>query len=159
MGGQKKCIIWGTELQSTPLFSGSSIGYYEYDSPRAGGKYLVPQGVHDSIPIFHGVTLEDKIRLSGYIAKQNLLSKTPPLLDSIMTGKKCLESLSQKPNYNEKTELLLKGLVNLSHPGEGISLNSNIDQNRHSDTSFLYALSYCSKFRGFSINDRYLRNK
>ena len=160
MANQKKCIIWGTALKSMPLFSSSSIGYYEYDSPRAGGKYLVPQSVHDSIDILFGVTPEDKIRLSGHIAKQNLIGNPPP----IMEDENWLEKLPPISNPSERAYLLLEGLVK-KYPRligqtffydiffSDIKDNFNDPLNKSDQTfakgpnpyTFFYALSYCSE--------------
>ena len=156
MDNQKKCIIWGTELQSMPSYDSSAIGYYRYDSLRAGGKYLVPRIIHDSIPILHEITFEEKIRLSGYIAKQNLHGKIPPPLDSIMEGENWLEKLPPIPNPDGRSYLLLKGLTKLyPNIGSSISLNLNaslgIDLNTKKNTLFLYALSYCHEEEEFQF--------
>ena len=53
---------------------------------------------------------KDKIRLSGYIAKQNLLKKIPNL-SLIIKDENWLEKLPPIPNIRERAYLLLEGLV------------------------------------------------
>ena len=163
MANQKKCIIWGTDLQSE-IKEIKNLGgptKYEYENPRAGGKYLLSFDNHlmnkgkitflDKTKRVQELNDKEKVQLSGYIAKQNLLGKTP-YLDSIMKDENWLEKLPPIPNYNERIELLLKGLVSLCNLGESISLKSNIDQNiSDSNTAFLYALSYCFKSEEFQL--------
>ena len=146
MGNQKKCIIWGTDLQSMPLFSSSSIGYYQYDSPRAGGKYLFH--TNKTFSLSGIISVEKLLQLSGWIAKENLKGSSP----IINIDYSWLEKLPPIPNYNKRTELLLKGLTSLSsHFGKTISLNLNVNQCKDNDTPFLYALSYCSKSEEFNF--------
>ena len=154
MTNQRKCIIWGTDITYIEDHEARKNDRYIIDSPRAGGKYMIDHITHLATSR-NGLNLNDKekIRLSGYIEKQNLLDKIPHL-DSIMEGvdKKWLEKIPPSSNYNERTELLLKGLVSLSsHLGETISLNLNVDQCKNKSTPFLYALSYCSKLEEFRL--------
>ena len=161
MKNQKKCIVWGTELQSIPkeILGNPPISVnskYEYNSPRAGGKYLLSFENHlmnkgkitflDKTKRVQELNDKEKVQLSGYIAKQNLLGKTP-YLDSIMEDENWLEKLPPAPDDPDKqANLLLKGLVTL-YPGKGKSISLNVDI----EVNFLYALSYCSGSEEFNF--------
>ena len=168
MENKRKCIIWGTELQSEikeilgkPPISGNSK--YEYDSSRAGGKYLLSFEAHlmnkGKITTLNQKTkraqeLSDrkKIELSGYIAKENLNGRTPDL-DKIMEDENWLEKLPPIPSPDERAYLLLEGLKTCSkHIGYTIALSNTINRNSVvTDLSFLYALSYCSNMEEFKF--------
>lgn len=164
MGNQGKCIIWGTNASIKDDIRDDHK--HIFNSPRAGGKYIVDHETYLAAPS-SGLSLsdEEKIRLSGYIAKQNLSNKPSPYLDDIMERGNWLENLPPTPNPIRRAEFLLKGLVSLSsNLGKGISLNLNVNQCKESNTSFLYALSYCSKTEEFQSliksleEDRYIEN-
>ena len=154
MENKRKCVIWGTN---------ASIGYDPrdndkliFDSPRAGGKYIVEHQRTLGVSNSWNWENKKKVRFSGYIAEKNLLDKTSldeiPLLDSFLDDEKWLEKLPPTPdNLDERSDLLLKGLAKL-YPDKGKTINLNI--NAHSNLKgnsapFLCALSYCSDSEGF----------
>ena len=96
---------------------------------------------------------QEKIRLSGYIAKENLKNNIPSL-DSLLKNDNWLAKLPPIPNDpSEKVELLLKGLTKISPTfGKSISVDLNAISNGHANsTLFLYALAYCSDEQEFKF--------
>ena len=163
-----KCIIWGTDLKSaikeitgSPPISGNSK--YEFDSPRAGGKYHVSFHIcsfgqcdkvytYSKIKEHRELNNTEKIRLSGYIAEQNLLGKTP-LLDPIVKDENSLKILPLPPdNLDKQSDLLLKGLAK-QYPNKGETIRGlNLDSNLQGNfIPFLCALSYCSSSKDFEF--------
>ena len=177
-----KCIIWGTSLHS---FNSETFGFfyqnfnpppffrqlsgawnkYEVNNPRAGGKYISEElfYIGSELTVFdqgnakntRKLNDEEKVRLSGYIAKENLEGRLPSI-DSIVSGNNWIENLPPVPkDPNERTLLLLKGLIKL-YPSIGstisLNLNANMSLNTKKDiTPFLYALSYCLKEEEFQF--------
>ena len=143
MVNEKKCIIWGTPVSSIKANDIRNDHKHIIDSPRAGGKYEISHeaslGIRDVISLNN----KEKIRLSGYIAKQNLIGRTPSL-DLIMEGKNWLEKLPPIPaNPIERAYLLLEGFVKES--GDDIGkifyykdILNNSDKNNFGDYTFLY---------------------
>ena len=113
MEKKNKCIIWGTEITDIKTTKNDR---YIVDSPSAGGKYMIDLKTYlmaSSNENRLGLDPEKQVRLSGYIAKENLYGKTP-YLNSIMEGvsdKKWLEKLPPIPSHRERAYLLLEGLV------------------------------------------------
>ena len=138
-----QCVIWGTSLKYTTnnynynrltslkeliachpcvLSSGEDGRTYTVYNPRAGGKYKATSPQFLGKLHNQGFSTKEKIRLSGYIAKENLKGNIPPL-DSIMKDKNWLEKLPSIPDDpSEKANLLLTGLINL-YPIMQIELN------------------------------------
>ena len=151
MANQKKCIIWDTN--ASVEFDSRDNDRLIFDSPRAGGKYIVERQRTIGVSNSWNWKNQKKIRFSGYIAQKNLLDENPPLLDFFLDDeKKWLKDLPPIPdNSDEKSDLLLKGLAKL-YPDEGkiISLNKNIISDlKANPLPFLYALSYCSNEEDF----------
>ena len=121
---------------------------FEVYNPQAGGMYRTKY-VH----FLHknAFNNEEKTRLSGWIAKENLRGNTPPTIELVIKDKDSLEMLPPIPNPGEKADLLLKGLITLyPEMGQPISLNVNkISHQRNNPTPFLYSLSYCSNSEEF----------
>ena len=162
MENQKKCIIWGTDVSSIKDdIKAPNDHKHIFDSPRAGGKYIIEHQTYLATSK-NGLSLsnEKKIRLAGYIAKKNLLGKTPSL-DSIMESENWLEKLPLIPNASERAYLLLEGFVKKTNAiGEQFytsdlfnslpeyivgSINEKYAKTRMYPYLFLYALSYCEK--------------
>lgn len=133
---------------------------YGVCNPRAGGRYISEKllNYNSNLNIFEPdlddtrkLDNNEKIRLSGWIAKQNLISNTPPLIESLIQNKESLEKLPPIPNPSERAYLLLEGLVRRTDIiGRTFSLdqllhclNNNIAQNFY--YIFCYALSYCNQ--------------
>ena len=165
---QKKCIIWGTSLtlksstypdsrtDHTPVFrklSDESRAYEVYN-PRAGGKYISENLLFCKGELALGdnrkLTDKEKIRLSGWIAKENLRGNTPPTLESVVKDKNSLEMLSPIPNPGERAYLLLEGLVRDTDViGKTFCFSSLMEcfiEGLPIDLRYIfyYALSYCS---------------
>ena len=96
---------------------------------------------------------QEKIRLSAYIAKENLKGNTPSL-DSLLRKDNWLEKLPPIPNNpSERIELLLKGLTKL-YPtfGKSISVDLNAISNGQANLDlFLHVLTYCSNEEEFKF--------
>ena len=152
MENQNKCIIWGTSLLSEREVSNN---LYELDSPRVGGKYVIDRQTY--IGTLGGLDDQEKIRLSGWIVKENLRGIVP-----LIYGKGwSLEKLPPIPNIRERAYLLLEGLVKetktigkqfytsdlFNSLPEYIvgSINEKYAKTRMYPYLFLYALSYCEK--------------
>ena len=135
---ENKCIIWGTSSYLEKKDERGCIKYNIYNL-RAGGSYFISEFMHS---IWLPLTPEEKIKLSGYIAQENLNKNTPDL-DSILENQ--MSKVPKIPDEDERETLLLKGLVNYSsHIGQGILLPSIGFYTNNNPTTFLYALSYCS---------------
>ncbi len=171
-----QCVIWGTSFKnptnnynynrltflkeliahSPPRelsLAGDSNIYTVYN-PRAGGKYKAHYQQFLG-KLHNGFSEEAKIRLSGWIAKENLKGNIPSL-DSIMKDKNWLEKLPSIPDDpSEKANLLLTGLINLyPNMGKKISLNVNESEMSYQQSNpvpFLYALSYCNNADEFKF--------
>ena len=146
---QNKCIIWGTPLlQSKEVMPRTFPPKWEYDSPRAGGKYCIDERMRLAYhsPRSPSFSKEEKIRLSAYIAQENLNSRIPNLTEVIKDENR-LEKLNPTPDDpGEKADLLLKGLAAL-YPDKGMNIVLNINKISHPKNNplpFLYALSYSS---------------
>ena len=77
-----ECPIWGTPCQKMPLQGGS--GYYGsgFDSPRAGGKYIIADtAIIDPATGRMATALDElsKMKLSRWIYEQNQLGETPKI--------------------------------------------------------------------------------
>ncbi len=171
-----KCIIWGVPLDKfssqVHLSSQNPQGYRPYFRPlsvenkyeiynlRAGGKYLI-SGVQMKSTTSHNyetmgvlgsdgnprdLSESEKVKISGYIAQENLRGNTPDL-DELTDDKNWIEKLPSAPQTDEQEILLLRGLVKCSrHLGDDVTL-TNIGNDlsvENSKSSFLYAISYCS---------------
>lgn len=67
-----KCIIWGTEAFIEDKHNGTEHKHI-YHSHRAGGKYIIDHKMHFANSQNElNLKDEEKIRLSGYIARENL---------------------------------------------------------------------------------------
>ena len=171
MSSIKKCLIWGDSLgfvtrekflwmeenKYTPYYQIISDDgqKYEYCNPQAGGKYIIPNTWTSISPldfkpqdrdtdIPRNLTNNEKVRLSGYIAQENLKGNTPDL-DKLMKDDNWLEKLPPIPDQDSRENLLLKGLINLfPNIGYPISLQNVDVQMEDNPTPWLYALSYCS---------------
>ena len=179
MSSIKKCLIWGTSLDKfvpqTHLSDQNPQGYrsyfkhlsnrnkYEIYNLRAGGKYLISATqmksttgnnyktvrVLDSDNIPRDLSESKKVRLSGYIAQENLRGNTPDL-DKLMKDD-WPAKLPPIPESSERRDLLLRGLVKLSsNIGDIVTLKNEDENTSDNPTPFLYALSYCSKETEFS---------
>ena len=156
MANKAKCIIWGTDAFYIKDDEAIKNDRDIIHSPRAGGKYIIDHITYLSIGR-HPLNLDEqeKVRFSGWIAKQNLSGNTP-YLDSLMEGVdiQWLEKLPPIPNnLDERSDLLLKGLAK-QYPDEGksINLDINLDSNQQDNpTPFLCALSYCSDSEDFQF--------
>ena len=174
-----KCVVWDTPFYSAndeaftffnkntnnppPFFRKlSNLSHkYEVYNPRSGGKYILERWLlpsaefnivdQDDKNITRKLTDKEKVYLSGYIAKENLKNRIPPI-DFITKDNNWIEKLLPIPNPDKRAILLLKGLIS-EYPTVGsvipLNLNTNIslnvDLNTEKDiTPFLYALSYCS---------------
>ena len=159
----QECVIWKTPLSVIKDYEipieGAFIrskddNLYQIWNPRAGGKYTVSD---ESLLCFgqqiKPLENKEKIRLSGYIAKENLKNNIPSL-DSLLKNDNWLAKLPPIPNDpSEKVELLLKGLTKISPTfGKSISVDLNAISNGHANsTLFLYALAYCSDEQEFKF--------
>ena len=129
----------------------SKLQYTVYN-PRAGGKYIISEedklisteDNYETMKILDPDTkdarklkVEEKIKLSGYIAQENLKGNIPSDLR--------LTNSPPIPDQDSRENLLLKGLIKLSPKiGDIVSLQG-VDANiKNNPTPFLYALSYCS---------------
>ena len=151
MNSTNKCLIWETKL-SDETISKRRKGIsriYTIDNPRAGGKYKIDEYDYDK-KYTPGLSMNEneKIRLSGYIAKQNLEGKIPDL-SSIIKKEDFIETLAPIPNPKERAYLLLEGLVKKTeYFGQSFFLNSLINPNNDSlGFLFLHAVSYCNNIR------------
>lgn len=120
---QKKtvpCLIWPTNLVLPNRVLGSGRGQqYELDSPRAGGKYIVPFSFlhNDNIKSQQGFfDLDEKLVLSAWIARENLRGNIPDLASMIGDNRESAEDYFMKrlpsvPKPRERAYLLLEGLV------------------------------------------------
>lgn len=153
---RRKCVIWGTNasVEYDPRDNDKLI----FDSPRAGGKYIVEHQRTIGVSNSWNWKNKKKVRFSGYIAKENLLDRIPlnkiPSLDSFLDDEKWLKNLDSTPdNLDERSDLLLKGLAK-RYPDKGkpINLDINLDSNLQGNPApFLCALSYCSNSEDFQF--------
>ena len=146
-----KCVVWGVSLKRSKFidpgqnFTGRPsvrVGeaLYEVYNPRAGGKYKVEYIIYD---FYKEREDEEKIRLSGYIAQENLKGNIPDL-DKFLQDSSW-EKLPPVPEQDSRENLLLDGLIKLSPKiGHIVSLYNIDDNEKNNPTPFLYALSYCS---------------
>ena len=95
--------------------------------------------------------MKKKIRLSGWVAKENLNGRIPNLTE-VIKDENWLEKLPPTPDDPAiRADFLLKILVTL-YPkmGKTIFLNMNkISHQKNNPAPFLYALSYCSDSEEF----------
>lgn len=109
MSKEHKCIIWGTSLRSKKGMQETHPLKWEYDSPRAGGKYIIDEKMRlaskNNLSV-KGWDNKTRRQLSGYIAKESLNSRIPDF-----SKEKLLENLPPIPNPSERAYLLLEGLV------------------------------------------------
>ena len=141
MEGQGKCIIWGTSASIKDDIRDDHK--HIFDSPRAGGKYIVEHQLHLGA-CRDGLNLsdEEKIQLSGWIAKKNLKGNSPPFLDVILEDENWPKKLPPIPSPEERAYLLLEGLVEKAVIGRPFSYDFI---RRKSHDNFFYALSYSNK--------------
>ena len=153
MNSTNKCLIWETKLPDKKIPE-RIIGIsriYTIDNPRAGGKYDINKNDYDKIykPGLY-MNENEKIRLSGYIAKQNLEGKISNL-SSIIKEVDFIETLPPIPSPKERAYLLLEGLVKQpEYFGQPFLLDSLIDPNDANTPSvylFLHAVSYCNHMK------------
>ncbi len=182
MSTQNKCVIWGTALtnaielanedtrfhpnqgikdlihqrpfiyQNRPLF-----GNYIIYNPWAGGKYTLSRKTFSFVGGGRfSISEEERIRLSGYVAQENLNNKTPSI-DAIMKGDDWLSNLPDIPDEEERAFMLLKSLKVLE-PGLGEEIPSCIIQDRSVGgyrgvftAPFLWAVSYCCNVTEFDF--------
>ena len=159
-----KCIIWGTPLkcvdyhlqdqeQQPSVCNTDAEGKkYRVRNPRAGGKYIInyrltkiPFTIQDpTTQEIREMNPEEKVKLSGYIAKENLKGNTPDF-DKLIEDVDWLANLPPIPDQDSRENLLLKELINLSpNIGDSISLQNVDVQMMDNPTPWLFALSYCS---------------
>ena len=156
------CPIWYTDLLSQRRAS-TGLDKYELDSPRAGGKYIVPSffsklcSEEQTEAVFN---LNEKLVLSAWIARENLKGHIPDLTSMIGENQReaedyFLNKLPPIPNPGERANLLLEGLAKKSN-FIGKEFNASIisscpgnEMLYPSDGAegydFFYALSYCDK--------------
>ena len=165
-----KCLIYPASCSASDhKEQGKAVVY----SPV--GKYIVPEALlslHSKGSYIEktskvNLNQEEKTKLAGYIAKQNLYHSPPELF---LEDKSWLKTLPKKPDDpTEQANILLKGLAKLyPEKGNSISLNTNNDlmlqyllKNTESKDSldflrknnylFLHALTYCSHEKEFSF--------
>ena len=142
-----KCIIWGNKLPESSILRIGMPGIYTITNPRAGIKYQI--SIYDFDTSYKPTLFtndNDRIRISGYIAKQNLEKKIPKL-SSIIKKENFIETLPPIPNPTERAYLLLEGLVKKTeYFGQTFILDSlkNPEVNAPSVYPFLHAISYCN---------------
>ncbi|MBC6415611.1 MAG: hypothetical protein GDA46_04385 [Bdellovibrionales bacterium] len=139
------CIICWKMIQAEP--EGDK---FIFNSPLAGGKYSVDrQEYYQREEGLIKLHTKDTVRLSGHIAKQNLLDKIPDV-SSMMKDTKWLEKLPPIPGPTERAYLLLEGLVKKTkYFGQEFNLNSlELPKIDDSDIyGFLHAISYSDNKR------------
>ena len=169
---QNKCIIWGTPLRPfdmtthletlsnqlpPPYIKMIEDLNYEVCNPRAGGKYTVE---HKTLicQLYNNdlKNEEEKVKLSGYIAQENLRGNTPNLSELIKDNN-WLEKLPSTPNPGERADLLLEGLVKETN---FIGKKFSVEDFRmyNFDYAFFYALSYCHEYEEMNYLINYLKD-
>ena len=147
-----------TDPPSNDLFSDTKYHVY---NPRAGGKYVINHRWMAKTPIleikdskteiYREINEEEKVKISAYIAKENLQKNPPPDLDKLMKNRNWIEKLPPIPDEDSREQLLLEGLLYLApERGDNIFLQDVDVNTRDHPTPFLYALSYCTKDTEFS---------
>ena len=170
-----KCIIWGTILkyynqEVLQLLPDKRPPYYkempqmdkcEFYNPRAGGKYIISSIQEKGFSVAGALCILDKndnlrklnskekVKISGYIAQENL-NNNPPDLSKKMQDRNWLNKLLSIhiPDQDKREELLFKGLVKWLPDIDSVVSISNIDNipfGTDNITPFLYALSYCER--------------
>ena len=179
-----KCMIWGTPLSFCAFdqFALNEIkeiqpsykeqpnqNRYRICNPIAGGQYYISKtqmkstrsseyttmGIEDRDQDHRLLTQTEQIRISGFIAQENL-NKNIPNLDQIMQSRNWIEAIPEIPNPTNRAYLLLEGLVRYTNfIGRYFKLNTS-NSPRNGLESYLYALSYCSKSEEFEYLLNYL---
>ena len=173
-----KCLVWGVRLEhySPDIYLSSqnlesdrpyfkqlhNKNKYEIYSIRAGGKYFISNVQMRSVRLgkMKAFSESEQVRISGYIAQENLKGKTPNLESIMSSGRDWLNKLPPIPDEDARENLILKYLIKKSsYIGETLSLyridvftdvsNYDISSNPIS-TPFLFALSYCYKQKEFN---------
>ena len=160
MTAKPKCLIWGTELTDyknniAPIEKQKHL----FDSPRAGGKYRVDYLTWFDPHKTFNLDSEEKIRLSGYIAKENLKGNSPP---AINVSNNWLEKLPPIPSIRERAFLLLEVLVKkTSVIGTEFLYKDFLFDDRYSFNNpycFFYPLTYSSQTREIKFLLNYLKD-
>ena len=73
MKSQHSCPIWNTDAEATPL--NGSVNGHRYDSPRAGGSYIVPRLTEN---VLRGCDQEIAARLTTWLVDQRRLGNNVP---------------------------------------------------------------------------------
>ena len=160
------CVIWNTKIRDlckTSKFSQEEE--YEFNSPRAGGKYRVSNSLYkrfidmDSEKRENIFNQQERLVLSGEVAKENLKGNVPFLDSMIRDNKREADdyflnrlALIPIPNLNpgERAYLLLEGLVRKTDViGKKFDYDDFLSWYHKSQLThpytFFYALSYCSQ--------------
>ena len=193
----RKCIIWDTHLYPFDNrwfvnFKGKAMDYppyfrekpsgsrhkYEVYNPWAGGKYISEELLYfgteltvfdqNNKNISRSLIEKEKIRLSGWVAKENLKGNIPSI-DALIKNDDWLEKLPSIPNQHKRPHLLLEGLVKRYSDDIGSVITlEDIDSNKRESWSynnpvkmlihpnkkenpvpFLSALTYCANSTAF----------
>ena len=166
-----KCIIWGTPLkgiiyhfeqdqeqQPSVCSIDNEMEKYRVCNPRTGGKYIISHKL-TKIPILtikdsttqevREINEEEKLKISGYIAKENLRRNIPDL-DKLMENNNWLEKLPPIPLPSERAYLLLEALIKRTDTiGKEFCIITYLDQPcfnfLNPRNEFFYPISYSSK--------------
>ena len=140
-------LKYGIESGCSPYIRGIKDNQFEVYNPQAGGMYRADYE-YFLCKLYDDFNNEEKMRLSGWIAKENLKGNIPFLQPkNNISMKDVVEKLDSIPDTpDEKAGLLLKGLAALyPDKGKNILLNINkISNQKNNPSPFLYALSYSS---------------
>ena len=145
-------LKYGIECGYSPHVREIKDDQFEVYNPQAGGMYRTKY-VH----FLHknAFNKEEKQRLSGWVAKENLKGSIPSLYSQPNASIKDLVKQTGiiPDNPTVRADLLLTGLINLyPNVGQSISLNINkISHQKNNPVPFLYSLSYCSDSEEFQF--------
>ena len=101
------CLIWNEELPSPGHFNGDILVTTVYDSPRAGGGYVVEDG---GIPV-EGLSDEEKARLTTTLIDLRVHNPTPKITRELLDDAKRRPPLSA----SQRADRLLRCLVDMTH--------------------------------------------
>ena len=125
-----ECPIWGTPCQKMPLQGGS--GYYGsgFDSPRAGGKYIIADtAIIDPATGRMATALDEpsKVKLSRRIYVQNQSAESEPLEIDRNTLKEV--KTWPMPSVSKRMDYCLQFLASKTKTlGEAINMDSHLDE-------------------------------
>ena len=143
-------LKYSIECGESPYIWRIKDNQFEVYNSQAGGLYRADYPCFLSKLYNNYFSNEVKIRLSGWIAKENLNGRIPDLAE-VIKGENWLKNLPPVPDDPTiKAGLLLKGLANVYPAGKFIFLNINtVSHHKNNPAPFLYALSYCSDSEEF----------